>query len=213
MKGNAMNDPMKLLISDHREARNLLHDLKKADLVPAQTELLNSIEKLLKSHWAIERDLVYPLMISARLEPQALEAEVEHQLQDECLSQLMLLRGEPGFASVVAMLAGAFKHHTKHEERHLLPALKAALGEEEWEALGDRLLVAQSVVEAKGRVTAKAIAEEVMPKAKPQKTRKPLTLLTLTKKKLPAKKQLVRSGSAKAKVAKKSARKSASARK
>jgi hypothetical protein len=206
-----MNDPMKLLIGDHREARNHLHDLKRADSVLAQTELLDSIGKLLESHWAIEKELVYPLMNSANLLPQAAEADVEHELQIELLGQLTLLRGEPGFASVVAMLAGAFKHHAKHEERHLLPALKAVLGDDEWEALGDRVLVAQSVVEAKGRVSAKANAADALTRtsATPPKVRKPLTL---TKAKVPKKGQVVRSRSAQAKVVKKGARKTVGSR-
>jgi hypothetical protein len=184
-----MNDPMKLLITDHREVRNLLHNLKRSDSLPAQTELLGSIGKLLKSHWVIEKELVYPLMNSTDLAPHAAEADAEHELQLGCLDQLTLLCGEPGFASVVVMLAGAFKHHAKHEERHLLPALKAALGDDEWETLGDRVLVAQSVVEAKGRVSAKVNAADAAAKklGTPQKVRKPLTL---PKAKLPKKSSL-----------------------
>jgi hemerythrin-like domain-containing protein len=211
-RANAMNDSLKLLKSEHREARDILHDLKSATVVQTQTDLLESLTKLLERHWALEFEFVYPLMKAANLLAEANEAEVEHELQRECLEQLNLMRGEPGFVSIAAMLAGAFKQHAHYEEKVLLPALRKALGDDEWEALGDRLIVAQSVVEASDRVAARETIQTVP--ARVAKPRKPLTL-TAKKPSKPSKssKPSVRSKSTRPATSKKSSGKTVGSRK
>jgi hypothetical protein len=189
----SMNDPLKLLKADHREARDLLHDLKITDPVDMQTELLEALTKLLNRHWKVALEIVYPRMKSANLAAEAAEAEVEHELQNECLEQLNLMRGEPGFAAIVAMLAGGYKHHARQEEKHLLPTLRKMLGDDEWADFGDQLLVAQSVFDAQDRVAARARADKTTP-VRVAKTRKALTLV---KKKTSVRAQPIRSGAGK----------------
>ena len=62
---------------------------------------------------------------------EAKEANVEHGLAREGLTDLGRLVDEPGFGAAVAMLTAGIRHHVKEEEHEVFPELKRKIDREE----------------------------------------------------------------------------------
>jgi len=135
-----MNDPIALLKADHREAAAMLKTLGQSEK-PSATRRRTTAKLVaaLQLHMQIEESLVYPLVAQRVGKEEEEEAEIEHRLARDGLSQLSELVGEPGFGAAVAMVTAGIKHHVKEEETELFPALKAKLDRAELADLGDEV--------------------------------------------------------------------------
>jgi hemerythrin-like domain-containing protein len=135
-----MNDPIALLKADHREAAAMLKTLGHSEK-PSATRRRTTAKLVaaLQLHMQIEESLVYPLVAQRIGKEEEEEAEIEHRLARDGLSQLSELVGEPGFGAAVAMVTAGIKHHVKEEETELFPALKAKLDRAELADLGDEV--------------------------------------------------------------------------
>ena len=74
---------------------------------------------------------------------EAKEANVEHGLAREGLTDLGRLVDEPGFGAAVAMLTAGIRHHVKEEEQEVFPALKRKIDRQELSELGDQVAAAK----------------------------------------------------------------------
>ena len=139
-----MNDPIAMLKRDHREVEELLTKLGESKPGPRRRGNVDKVERALTLHMRIEEQLVYPLVARAVGEEEAKEAEVEHGLVREGLTQLRALVDEPGFGAVVEMLKAGIKHHVKEEEKEIFPALKRKIDRETLRVVGDEMAAEKS---------------------------------------------------------------------
>ena len=115
------------LESQHRDAEELLAQLRNATEVSEQQPLVEQLVAAMAEHMAIEEDKVYPELerIDGKL---AEEANVEHSLTREGLDKLQMMVGQPGFGAAVEMVNGGISHHVEDEETEAFPKLREALG-------------------------------------------------------------------------------------
>ena len=138
-----MNDPMRILKADHREAEKLLAKLAESDEGSEREQLVEELTMKLTAHMELEETIIYPSVREAVGEEDEEEAEVEHRLAREGLDKLNSMMEVPGFGAAVEMLKGGIMHHVQEEENELLPELKDAISREEWAAMGDALAAAK----------------------------------------------------------------------
>ena len=138
-----MNDPMRILKADHREAEKLFDKLSDSEEGTERQELVDELTLKLTAHMEIEESIIYPSVREAVGEEDEEEAEVEHRLAREGLDKLNSLVDVPGFGAAVEMLRGGIMHHVEEEENEILPELKDAISREEWAAMGDALAAAK----------------------------------------------------------------------
>ena len=146
-----MNDPVVLLKKDHREAEAMLKTLASSRPGARRRATVEKLVAALQLHMQIEESDVYPLVAEVVDEESAQEAEIEHQLARDALSQLQNLVDAPGFGAVVAMLTAGIKHHVKEEEQEIFPQLKRKINRDQLRMLGDEVAAAK-----KGRTAARA---------------------------------------------------------
>jgi hemerythrin-like domain-containing protein len=138
-----MNDPMRILKADHREAEKLFDKLAESDEGTTRQQLVEELTTKLTAHMELEETIIYPSVRESVGEEDEEEAEVEHGLAREGLKKLNELVDVPGFGAAVEMLRGGIMHHVEEEETELLPELKDAVSREEWAAMGDALAAAK----------------------------------------------------------------------
>ena len=138
-----MNDPMRILKADHREAEKLLGKLAESEEGTERQQMVEELTTKLTAHMELEESIIYPAVREAVGEEDEEEAEVEHRLAREGLDKLNSMVDVPGFGAVVEMLKGGIMHHVEEEENELLPELKDAISREEWAAMGDALAAAK----------------------------------------------------------------------
>lgn len=115
------------LEQQHREAEDLLARLEQADEEAEQRRLVDELTTAMQQHMQIEEEQVYPAL--ARLDGEAAEeADVEHGLARDGLSQLAAMIGQPGFGAAVAMVQAGIQHHVEEEEGEAFPRLREANG-------------------------------------------------------------------------------------
>jgi hemerythrin-like domain-containing protein len=138
-----MNDPMRILKADHREAEKLLGKLAESEEGTERQQMVDDLTTKLAAHMELEETIIYPAVREAVGEEDEEEADVEHRLAREGLDKLNSMVDVPGFGAVVEMLKGGIMHHVEEEENELLPELKDAISREEWAAMGDALAAAK----------------------------------------------------------------------
>jgi hemerythrin superfamily protein len=139
-----MNDPIAQLKVDHREVETLLKTLADSNPGPRRRSNVEKVERKLELHMRIEERLIYPLIPSVLGEEAAEEANIEHGLARNGLSELKRLQDEPGFGASVDMLTAGIKHHVKEEEHEVFPKLKANLDRTQLAELGEAVLKERS---------------------------------------------------------------------
>jgi len=138
-----VNDPMRILKADHREAEKLLNRLAESDEGSEREQMVEELVMKLTAHMEMEESMVYPMVKSSVGEDDEEEAEVEHRLAREGLQKMQSMVDMPGFGAAVEMLKGGILHHVQEEETQILPELKEAISREEWAAMGDAIAEAK----------------------------------------------------------------------
>jgi hemerythrin-like domain-containing protein len=138
-----MPDPVVLLKKDHREAEAMLKTLAAGKPGPRRRATVQKLVDALTLHMQIEEDDVYPLVARLLGREDAQEAEIEHGLARNGLTQIQKLVDEPGFGAAVAMLTAGIKHHVKEEEHEMFPQLKQKLDRTQLLELGDEVVAAK----------------------------------------------------------------------
>jgi hemerythrin-like domain-containing protein len=135
-----MNDPIAMLKADHREVSAMLKELAASEKPSASRRKTTAkVVAALQLHMKIEESLLYPLVAERVGREEEQEAEIEHGLAREGLSNMTELVDAPGFGAVVAMVTAGIKHHVKDEETEVFPKLKENLERDELAKLGDEV--------------------------------------------------------------------------
>jgi hemerythrin-like domain-containing protein len=139
-----VNDPVVLLKADHQEAEALLKSLAASSPGARRRAAATKLDAALRRHMKIEETLVYPLVAELVSAEDAEEADIEHTLARDGLTDVTKLVDEPGFGAAVAMLTAGIKHHVKEEEHEVFPALKKKLDRDSLARLGDDVKAAKT---------------------------------------------------------------------
>jgi len=138
-------DGLALLKADHAEIKRLLKQLNEMEGGEAKDheDLLNQIETKLKTHTAIEEQILYPAFKRAVQEGDKhlyFEAVEEHGLVDIVLPELMETDlGSHEFKAKAKVLLDLVEHHSEEEESEMFPRAKKAIGAKELRALSERM--------------------------------------------------------------------------
>ena len=132
-----MPDAAERLTHDHRKVEALFERFQSGD-----RRTLDQICEELTVHTAIEEEVLYPVLPQIEGGDQMRrEAETEHEEVKDAVDRLRTL----GSASeevdhIMETIISGVTHHVEEEERDVLPAMRAQLGDERMAALGEKLL-------------------------------------------------------------------------
>lgn len=151
-----MNDPVAILKRDHREAAAMLKTLAASKPGARRKATVVKLTDALSLHMKIEEKSVYPLVEKLIGKEDAKEADIEHGLARDGLTQINKLVDEPGFGAAVAMLTAGIRHHVKEEETEMFPKLKRKLDRDSLASLGDEVAAAKKPSRAPRKAAARA---------------------------------------------------------
>ena len=145
------NDPINLLMTDHRRFEQLLKEGEDSTerAKKGRREVLAALESELTVHEAIEEQVLYPAL---EPHPEArkttLEGYEEHHTADTILSELKeVATDDEKWAAKFKVLKENITHHITEEERMMFPAARGVLNREELLALGARMRALKSQLE------------------------------------------------------------------
>ena len=140
-------DAIKLLKKDHREVDAMFKEIHAlSDSASAsRRKLFDRIADALELHTRVEEEILYPAVKDAsrrdkEARQEVLEAYEEH---DNVKSMIEKLREtdpkDETYKAKLQVLEELVKHHVKEEEREFFPEARELLGDDEIDALGDRI--------------------------------------------------------------------------
>ena len=145
------NDPIALLMTDHRRFEKLLEEGEKTTerARRGRREILKALTSALSVHEAIEEQILYPAL---EPHPEArkttLEGYEEHHVADSILSELKdVAADDEKWAAKFKVLKENIAHHIEEEERMMFPAARGVLEPEELLALGARMRALRAELE------------------------------------------------------------------
>ena len=145
------NDPIELLMADHRRFEQLLKEGEDSTerAKKGRREIIQALTSELTVHEAIEEQILYPA-----LEPHpearktALEGYEEHHVADGILKELKeVATDDEKWAAKFKVLKENISHHIEEEERMMFPAARGVLEREELLALGARMRALKAELE------------------------------------------------------------------
>lgn len=141
-------DAIEVLTADHREVERVYAQIEQPTTLGRQREdLIRDLVRALSVHSFIEKEVLYPA-IAGQVhdgEPRAAQAVEEHDRIESLLDKVDRFYAEsPQMTAELDELMGQVRSHVEEEEAELFPAVRAALGQEELEELGRRLVAAKA---------------------------------------------------------------------
>jgi hypothetical protein len=137
-------DPLavKLLKADHREVEGWFDEYEQLEDDAEKLELFNKIALALKVHTAIEEEIFYPEERGDVEEDMLDEAYVEHDGAKKLIAEIEAMNpGDQFYDAKVKVLGEYIKHHVKEEEQPGGIFAQAKKGDEDLEAMGERMKV------------------------------------------------------------------------
>ena len=135
-------DPLaiRLLKADHREVEGWFDDYEQLDDDAEKLALFRKIALALKVHTRIEEEIFYPEE-RGEVEDDILdEAYVEHQSAKNLLAEIEAMTPDDEFYDAKVKVLGEYiKHHVKEEEQAGGMFAQAKKGDEDLDAMGERL--------------------------------------------------------------------------
>ena len=138
----ARRDPLavRLLKQDHREVEGWFDEYEQLEDDAEKLELFQKIALALKVHAAIEEEIFYPEERGDVEEDMLDEAYVEHDGAKKLIAEIVAMKpGEEFYDAKVKVLGEYIKHHVKEEEQPGGIFAQAKKGEEDLDAMGERL--------------------------------------------------------------------------
>ena len=141
-------DAIVLLKADHKEIRKLFADFEKAGDSAQATKkrLVDKIIELLTVHTYIENEVMYPRVraLLPELEDDVLESYEEHHVADVLINELAAMRAsDERFTAKATVLIENVRHHMTEEEDEWFPKVREALGRNQLQEIGARMLEAK----------------------------------------------------------------------
>ncbi|MGH3928141.1 MAG: hemerythrin domain-containing protein [Pseudonocardiaceae bacterium] len=132
-----MQDVAQIIANDHRRIEELLATLESRQ--GDARRLVDQVIDELSAHTEAEEQVVYPAVRDmvpggGRMADQAI---AEHKIMKQVLAKLE--QSEPGaleFENTLTALVDSVRDHVPDEENQLLPALRAVIGQDKMEELG-----------------------------------------------------------------------------
>lgn len=135
-------DPMaiKLLKKDHREVEDMFDEYEQLEADAEKLALFKKIALALKVHTMIEEEIFYPAERGEVEDDLLDEALVEHAGAKQMIAEIEKMKpGDDLYDAKVKVLGEYVKHHVKEEEQPGGIMAQAKRGDEDLEAMGERL--------------------------------------------------------------------------
>ena len=147
-------DPLaiRLLKQDHREVEAMFDEYEQLESDAEKLALFNKIALSLKVHTQIEEEILYPESRGEVEDDLVDEAYVEHDSAKKLIAEIEAMKpGQEFYDAKVKVLGEYIKHHVKEEEQPGGFFAQAKKGDEDLEAMGERLKVRKEELMAKMR--------------------------------------------------------------
>jgi len=138
----ARRDPLavRLLKADHREVDGWFDEFEQLEDDTEKLELFTKIATALKIHTTIEEEIFYPEERGDVEEDMLDEAYVEHAGAKQLIAEIEAMKpGDEYYDAKVKVLGEYIKHHVKEEEQPGGIFAQAKKGDEDLDAMGERL--------------------------------------------------------------------------
>ncbi|HEY2753590.1 hemerythrin domain-containing protein [Phenylobacterium sp.] len=135
-------DPLavSLLKKDHREVEGWFDEYEQLENDREKRELFNKIALALKVHTTIEEEIFYPEERGDVEEDMLDEAYVEHDGAKKLIAEIEVMKPADEFYDAKVKVLGEYiKHHVKEEEQPGGTFSQAKRGDEDLDAMGERL--------------------------------------------------------------------------
>lgn len=135
-------DPLavRLLKQDHREVEGWFDEYEQLESDAEKLALFGKIALALKVHTQIEEEILYPEERGDVEDDMLDEAYVEHDGAKKLIAEIEAMRpGDDYYDAKVKVLGEYIKHHVKEEEQPGGIFAQAKKGDEDLEAMGERL--------------------------------------------------------------------------
>ena len=145
-------DPLavRLLKQDHREVEAMFDEYEQLEADAEKLALFNKIALALKVHTQIEEEILYPESRGEVEDDLVDEAYVEHDSAKKMIAEIEAMNpGDEFYDAKVKVLGEYIKHHVKEEEQPGGFFAQAKKGDEDLEAMGERLKARKEELMAK----------------------------------------------------------------
>ena len=145
-------DPLavRLLKKDHREVEGWFDEYEQLEDDAEKLALFGEIALALKVHTTIEEEIFYPEERGDVEEDMLDEAYVEHATAKTMIAEIEAMKpGDEFYDAKVKVLGEYVKHHVKEEEQPGGIFSQAKRGDEDLEAMGERLKARKEELMAK----------------------------------------------------------------
>jgi hypothetical protein len=135
-------DPLavRLLKADHREVETWFDEYEQLEEEAEKLALFNKIALALKVHTQIEEEIFYPEERGDVEDDMLDEAYVEHDGAKKLIAEIEAMKpGDEYYDAKVKVLGEYIKHHVKEEEQPGGIFAQAKKGDEDLDAMGERL--------------------------------------------------------------------------
>lgn len=135
-------DPLaiQLLKKDHREVEAMFDEYEQLEKDSEKLALFNQIALALKVHTKIEEEILYPESRGEVEDDLIDEAYVEHDGAKKLIAEIEAMKpGQELYDAKVKVLGEYIKHHVKEEEQPGGFFAQAKKGDEDLEAMGERM--------------------------------------------------------------------------
>jgi hypothetical protein len=135
-------DPLavRLLKKDHREVEGWFDEYEQLEEEQEKLELFNRIALALKVHTRIEEEILYPAERGEVEDDLLDEAYVEHDSAKKMIAEIEAMKPSDEFYDAKVKVLGEYvKHHVKEEEQPGGFFAQAKRGDEDLDAMGERL--------------------------------------------------------------------------
>lgn len=135
-------DPLavSLLKKDHREVEGWFDEYEQLESDAEKLALFNQIALALKVHTAIEEEIFYPEERGEVEDDMLDEAYVEHDGAKKLIAEIEAMKpSDEYYDAKVKVLGEYIKHHVKEEEQPGGIFAQAKKGDEDLEAMGERM--------------------------------------------------------------------------
>ena len=142
------NDAIVLLKNDHKEVKKLFRQFEKAgeNATVAKGEIVRRIIEMLTVHTYLENEIMYPQVraLLPEVEDDVLESYEEHHVADVlCMELWSMDPSDEHFDAKTTVLIENVEHHIEEEEEEWFPKVREALGRNELNDIGARMLEAK----------------------------------------------------------------------
>jgi len=129
-----------LLKKDHREVEGWFDEYEQLEAEADKLELFKKIALALKVHTRIEEEIFYPAERGDVEDDLLDEAYVEHDGAKKLIAEIEAMQPSDDFYDAKVKVLGEYiKHHVKEEEQPGGVFAQAKRGDEDLEAMGERL--------------------------------------------------------------------------